>query len=115
MLRAEGGFPSRSTTICSIINRFFCSGRIISHPRRIDLPAESRKSSFERTPTRVTIIAEVGSVHDGSLGNARKLVELAAEAGADVAKFQTHIASAETLRNAPSPPYFQGEARYEYF
>lgn len=79
------------------------------------MPAESRKSSFERSSVRVTIIAEVGSVHDGSLGNARKLVELAAEAGADVAKFQTHIASAETLRNAPSPPYFQGETRYEYF
>ena len=61
------------------------------------------------------IIAEVGSVHDGSFGNACKLIELAARCGANVVKFQTHIAEAETLRNAPSPPYFTGEPRFEYF
>jgi N-acetylneuraminate synthase len=61
------------------------------------------------------IIAEVGSVHDGSFGNARRLIDVAAECGADVVKFQTHIASAETLRDAPMPPYFTGEPRYEYF
>jgi N-acetylneuraminate synthase len=64
---------------------------------------------------RATIIAEVGSVHDGSFGNAQKLIEAAAQCGADVVKFQTHIAAAETLRDAPMPPYFQGEPRYEYF
>ncbi len=63
----------------------------------------------------VLIIAEVGSVHDGSLGNAKKLIDLAKECGADIVKFQTHIAEAETLRNAPQPPYFKGEPRYEYF
>lgn len=63
----------------------------------------------------VRIIAEVGSVHDGSVGNARELVRVAAECGADVVKFQTHIAAAETLRSAPSPPYFSGEPRFEYF
>jgi N,N'-diacetyllegionaminate synthase len=63
----------------------------------------------------VMIIAEVGSVHDGSLGNARGLIDVAAECGADVVKFQTHIAAAETLRDAPMPPYFTGEPRYEYF
>ncbi len=61
------------------------------------------------------IIAEIGSVHDGSFGNACKLVEAAAAAGADAVKFQTHIAAAETLRNAPMPPYFKGEPRFEYF
>ncbi len=61
------------------------------------------------------IVAEVGSVHDGSQGNARKLIELASECGADAVKFQTHIASAETIRNAPLPSYFSGEPRYEYF
>jgi N,N'-diacetyllegionaminate synthase len=61
------------------------------------------------------IIAEIGSVHDGSFGNARKLVELAAECGADVVKFQTHIAEAETLPDAPMPPYFKGEPRLDYF
>ena len=43
------------------------------------------------------IIAEIGSVHDGSFGNACKLIEAAAAAGADAVKFQTHIAAAETL------------------
>jgi N-acetylneuraminate synthase len=61
------------------------------------------------------IVAEVGSVHDGSFGNASKLIETAAECHADVVKFQTHIAAAETLRDAPMPPYFTGEPRFEYF
>ena len=63
----------------------------------------------------VKIIAEIGSVHDGSFGNACKLIEAAAEVGADVVKFQTHIANEETLRNAPSPSYFSTEDRYSYF
>ncbi|MCW0234943.1 MAG: N-acetylneuraminate synthase family protein [Ferrovibrio sp.] len=62
-----------------------------------------------------SVIAEIGSVHDGSFGNACKLIALAAELGADWAKFQTHIAEAETLANAPSPAYFRGEPRMEYF
>jgi N-acetylneuraminate synthase len=61
------------------------------------------------------VIAEVGSVHDGSVGNARKLIEAAASCGANAVKFQTHIAHAETLRDAPMPRYFKGEPRYEYF
>jgi N,N'-diacetyllegionaminate synthase len=64
---------------------------------------------------KVLIIAEVGSVHDGSFGNAQKLIELAASCGANAVKFQTHLAAAETLRDAPMPPYFTGEPRYEYF
>lgn len=61
------------------------------------------------------IIAEFGSVHDGSFGNACKLIEAAANSGANVVKFQTHIAEFETLNNAPSPSYFKGEPRFEYF
>ena len=61
------------------------------------------------------IITEIGSVHDGSLGNAKKMIEMIGLSGADAAKFQTHIASAETLRDAPMPSYFTGEPRYEYF
>ncbi|MBX2829861.1 MAG: N-acetylneuraminate synthase family protein [Rhodospirillales bacterium] len=61
------------------------------------------------------IIAEIGSVHDGSFGNACKLIELAASCGAGVVKFQTHIAEAETLADAPMPPYFKGEPRLDYF
>jgi N-acetylneuraminate synthase len=63
----------------------------------------------------VLLIAEVGSVHDGSFGNAKCLIDVAAECGADAVKFQTHIAEAETLRDAPMPPYFTGEPRFEYF
>jgi N,N'-diacetyllegionaminate synthase len=61
------------------------------------------------------VIAEIGSVHDGSFGNACKLIALAAACGADVVKFQTHIANAESLRDAPTPTYFRGEPRFEYF
>ena len=62
-----------------------------------------------------SIIAEIGSVHDGSFGNACKLVELAKGCGADIVKFQTHIAESETIKHAPMPNYFKGEPRYEYF
>jgi N,N'-diacetyllegionaminate synthase len=63
----------------------------------------------------VFVIAEAGMNHDGSLGNAIKLAEVAAEAGADAVKFQLHDAAAESTRDAPSPPYFQHETRWEYF
>lgn len=61
------------------------------------------------------IIAEAGSVHDGSFGNGCALIDMAAQAGANVVKFQTHIADAETVRGAPMPPFFKGEPRFEYF
>ena len=61
------------------------------------------------------IIAEIGSVHDGSFGNALKSIELAKDVGADAVKFQTHISEAETLKNAPKPGYFKGESRFDYF
>jgi N-acetylneuraminate synthase len=61
------------------------------------------------------IIAEIGSVHDGSFGNACKLIEVAAACGADTVKFQTHLPEAETLRDAPTPAYFRGEPRFDYF
>jgi N-acetylneuraminate synthase len=61
------------------------------------------------------IIAEIGSTHDGSIGNAKSAIEVAAECGADAVKFQVHISAAETLRDAPMPSYFKGEPRFEYF
>lgn len=67
------------------------------------------------TPSSVMIIAEVGSVHDGSFGNAKQLISAAASCGVDAVKFQTHISDAETLPDAPMPPYFKGEPRFEYF
>jgi N,N'-diacetyllegionaminate synthase len=67
------------------------------------------------TLSSVMIIAEVGSVHDGSFGNAKQLITAAADCGVDAVKFQTHISDAETLPDAPMPPYFKGEPRFEYF
>lgn len=63
----------------------------------------------------LTIIAEIGSVHDGSFGNALKLIDAAAASGATAVKFQTHIAEAESLPSAPAPGYFKSEPRMEYF
>lgn len=61
------------------------------------------------------VIAEIGSVHDGSFGNACRLIDLAADCGASAVKFQTHLADAEMVPDAPSPPYFDGEPRKAYF
>ena len=61
------------------------------------------------------MIAEAGMNHDGSLGNAIRMAEVAAECGADAVKFQLHDAEAESTRGAPSPPYFEHESRWDYF
>jgi N-acetylneuraminate synthase len=61
------------------------------------------------------IVAEIGSVHDGSVGNALKLVDLAKDSGASCVKFQMHLAEFETLEEAPSPGFFQSESRSSYF
>ena len=61
------------------------------------------------------IIAEIGSVHDGSFGNAKKMIDVAKNCGADIVKFQMHIAEHETLKNAPKPSYFAEETRFDYF
>ena len=61
------------------------------------------------------IIAELGSVHDGKFHLAKKLIKLAAASGANVVKFQMHIADEETLEDAPSPDYFKAETRFNYF
>ena len=64
---------------------------------------------------KLYIIAEVGSVHDGSFGNACKLIELASKLGANAVKFQTHFGEAESLKSAKSPSYFKDEDRVSYF
>lgn len=63
----------------------------------------------------VQLHAEVGSVHDGSFGNAKKMIKVAADCGASAVKFQAHIARFETTRDAPAPNHFKDEARYSYF
>ena len=59
------------------------------------------------------MIAEIGNNHDGSLRQAESLIDAAADAGADLAKFQTHIAEAEMLPSTPTPPHFD-EPRFEF-
>ncbi len=61
------------------------------------------------------IIAEIGSTHDGNFNLAKTMIDAVAETGVDAVKFQIHISEAETLRDAPMPPFFKGEPRYEYF
>lgn len=63
----------------------------------------------------VLIVAEVGLMHDGKIEEAHRLIDTAQQCGADAVKFQTHIAEAETLKNAPAPAYFQSESRFDYF
>ena len=59
------------------------------------------------------IIAEIGNNHDGSVHQAERLIDAAAEAGADAVKFQTHIAEAEMHPSTPTPPHFP-EPRWEF-
>ncbi|HYD25605.1 MAG TPA: N-acetylneuraminate synthase [Croceibacterium sp.] len=51
------------------------------------------------------IIAEAGVNHNGDLDMARRLVRVAAEAGADLVKFQTFVASRLTAKHAPKAEY----------
>jgi N,N'-diacetyllegionaminate synthase len=64
---------------------------------------------------KLYIIAEVGSVHDGSFGNACKLIEQAAKCGANAVKFQTHFGNLESIKTAPRPYFFKSEDRIKYF
>ena len=63
------------------------------------------------------LIAEVAQAHDGSLGAAHAYIDVAAEAGADAIKFQTHIADAESTLDEPFRVKFsrQDETRYAYW
>ena len=50
------------------------------------------------------IIAEIGVNHEGSIDQARRLIDLAKEGGADAAKFQSY--KADTLASKNSPSYW---------
>jgi len=67
---------------------------------------------------RTTIIAEAGVNHNGDLDLAKRLVEVAAEAGADYVKFQTFSAASLATRDAGKAGYQAqatgaGESQYE--
>ena len=69
------------------------------------------KKIGEKNP--VFIIAEAGSNHNRNMNQAKKLIEVAAEAEADAVKFQTY--SAETLysKKTPNPNYLEGKMDQE--
>ena len=54
---------------------------------------------------RCLIIAEAGVNHNGDLEIARKLIEIAAEAGADYVKFQTFSADKLVTKKAKQAAY----------
>ena len=63
------------------------------------------------------IIVEVGNSHEGSLGVAKSFVDLAAEAGAKIIKFQMHIPEAEGMPDEPFRKFFsdQDSTRQDYW
>jgi len=56
----------------------------------------------------VYIIAEAGSNHDRDLAQARRLIEVAAEAGADAVKFQTFTADRIVAETSTRAAYLEG-------
>lgn len=51
------------------------------------------------------VIAEAGANHNRDLGIAKRLIDVAAEAGADAVKFQTYTAEGLYSRKTPNPKY----------
>lgn len=67
--------------------------------------AESDPVEARSPADRVTIIAEAGVNHNGSLDLALALVDAASDAGADIVKFQTFVADRLASRAAPKAGY----------
>jgi N,N'-diacetyllegionaminate synthase len=67
---------------------------------------------------KILIIAEAGINHNGSLDMARQIIEAAAEAGADIVKFQTYTADAIVAQGTDKAKYQKettgdSESQYE--
>ncbi len=67
---------------------------------------------------KVFIIAEAGVNHNGNMGIAREMIDVAAESGADAVKFQTFKAEHLILKNIEKAPYQKvttssGESQYD--
>jgi len=67
---------------------------------------------------RTLIIAEAGVNHNGDIKLAKRLIAVAAEAGADLVKFQTFVTASNISRSAPKAEYQKGstdpeESQYE--
>ena len=63
---------------------------------------------------RVLIIAEAGVNHDGNIEQALRLVDVAADAGADLVKFQTFDANALATANAELAAYQEQASECEH-
>ncbi len=63
------------------------------------------------------LIAEIGQAHDGSLGMAHAFIDAIASAGAQVAKFQMHLAHAESSPWEPfrTPFSYEDTTRQDYW
>ena len=69
------------------------------------MPCSLQLGNRRLTPrSRPYIIAEIGVNHEGSLDQAKRLIELAKQGGADAAKFQSYKAG--TLASKHSPAYW---------
>ncbi len=75
--------------------------------------AHRRTVPFRFPPPRCYIIAEAGSNHDGRLDQARRLIDVAARAGADAVKFQVFRAQRLYARGA-GPSDYLGDPRSIY-
>ena len=73
---------------------------------------QAMNNNFKKSANHVFIIAEAGVNHNGSIEMAKQLIDVAAEAGADVVKFQTFKAEKVISRYAPKADY-QGKTTVE--
>lgn len=63
------------------------------------------------------VIAEIGQAHDGSVGIMHSFIDAIAQTGADTAKFQVHLADAESSPKEPFRVHFSrvDRTRQEYW
>lgn len=59
---------------------------------------------MNREQDHVLVVAEAGVNHNGDINLAHKLIDVAAEAGADIVKFQTFHAESVISACAPKLP-----------
>jgi N,N'-diacetyllegionaminate synthase len=63
------------------------------------------------------IIAEIGNSHEGSLGIALSMIDMAAKSGADIVKFQIHFSEFESTKYEPfrTSNFKQDKTRSDYW